>query len=76
MSPFVDEVERTIALARRCRTRALRTLDRLEGRRIVIGRTERPKATTCISIALTSLIACEPPRANVALNLNRRVMDR
>jgi hypothetical protein len=76
MSRFIDDVEQAIALARRSRKRALRTLDVLERRRTVTGRPGRGKGTTRIAIALSSLSVAEPLTTNVALNLNRRVMDR
>ncbi len=71
MPRIVDEVERTIALARRSRNHVLRILDAIEGARARIARSERSARTGRISIALASLTTGAPVMIGIAHNLNR-----
>jgi hypothetical protein len=65
-----DEVERTIARARRSRNHVLRILEAIERVPIPIAGSERSARTVRIAIALVSLTT-GPATIGVAQNLNR-----
>jgi hypothetical protein len=69
MSQFIANIEQTLGRARRSRKRALEMLDVLD------SFSGKPKAAR-ISIALASLTLRDLSPANVALNMNRRALDR
>ncbi|GEM_PF-3840388 len=71
MSRLILEAERTIAVARRSRSRVLKILDAIEDARSSIARAEKQGATHIV-LALPSLTLREAVIAGVALNLNRR----
>lgn len=70
----LDEVERTIARARRSRDHVLRVLDAIERTPALAARSERAAGTMRISIVLASLTTGSATIA-VAHNLNRPIND-
>ena len=69
-----DEVERTIARARRSRNHVLRVLDAIERAPALTARSERSARAMRISIACAALTT-GPVTTGIAHNLNRPIKD-
>jgi hypothetical protein len=76
MSHLIDDIEQTLGRARRSRKRALKMLDILDSFSGASELSMKPSAAAPISIAWASLTLSELSVANVALNMNRRALER